>query len=94
MTPFEHLMAILQPFAVCGIFLLSGVVCLRRARGLAGMPIAALGFFLMAAGEPFLGLGRIHPQYVVLGNYVQGTALPLGATVVLVGLFLVGPKRG
>jgi hypothetical protein len=57
------------------------------------LPIAAIGFFVMAFGEPFLGFARIEPDYVMLGNWVQGTSLPVGATVVLVGLYLIGPKK-
>ena len=86
-------MAIVQPFAMAGLFLISGAICLARSRSLAGLPVAAVGFFVMALGEPFLGFARIKPDYVTLGNWVQGTTLPVGATIVLVGLYLIGPKR-
>jgi len=86
-------MAIVQPFVGCALFLGCAIVALLRGRALGGMRIAAAGFLLMAIGEPFLGIARMSPDHVQLGNYVQGTLLPLGGAVVLVGLWLVGPKR-
>lgn len=88
-----HMMAVIQPFALCLLFILSGVACLSNGRTLAGFRLAGVGFFIMAFGEPFLGVARIDPNWVEMGNYVQGTTMPVGASVVLLGLLLVGPRR-
>jgi len=87
----EHLMAVAQPFAVCAIFLASGVACLLKRVRFPGLGLVGIGFFVMAAGQPFLGMARLKPDYVELGNYVQGMTLPGGALLVLFGLALLRP---
>ncbi len=87
----EHVMAIAQPFAMCAIFGACGIICLFKRRIASGLGIVAAGFFVMALGEPFLGLARLKPDYIELGNYVQGTTLPLGGLILLIGLALTRP---
>lgn len=90
----EHMMAVAQPFAMAALFGACGVICLLKRSWAPGLGVVAVGFLLMAAGEPFLGLARLKPDFVELGNYVQGTTLPLGALVTFVGLLLARPARG
>jgi hypothetical protein len=85
------MMAIAQPFAMCALFGASGVVCLLKRGWAPGLGVVGVGFLLMAIGEPFLGLARLKPDFILIGNYVQGTTLPLGALVALVGLVLARP---
>lgn len=87
----EHLMAVAQPFAVCAIFLAAGVTCLIKRGRFSGLGLVGIGFVVMAVGQPFLGMARLKPDYVELGNYVQGMTLPGGAVLVLFGLVLLRP---
>ena len=84
-------MAVAQPFAMCAIFLACAVACLVKRARVSGLGVVAAGLLVMAAGEPFLGLARLRPEYMELGNYVQGTTLPVGALVLLAGLAVVRP---
>ena len=90
----EHMMAVAQPFAMCALFLACGIVCFMKAGWARGLGVVGVGFLLMAVGEPFLGLARLKPDFIELGNWVQGTTLPVGALVALIGLVLARPARG
>ena len=89
----EHFMAVAQPFAMCALFGACGVVCVLKRSWARGLGVTGVGFLLMALGEPFLGLARLRPDFIELGNWVQGTSLPLGALIVLLGLVLARPAR-
>jgi len=88
----EHTLAIAQPFIVSVFFLVAGILAMIRGREISGLPLVGVGLLVISVGEPFLGMARLEPDWIQVGNYVQGTTVPVGAALIAAGLFITRPR--